>query len=289
MDYLVSAENIPCQQWQLELLIESFKYNNCEKDLLLCLAESDVDLPTYPFFCRNILAHQRIQCHENIGKVRGYKGLNALYDLSRAVQNKWITQPFVYIPTDVVLKNKLNIKLQSEFSEVIFLPSPFFTLESAEEAVGPFWEVTNKTKADYEAAWIPLGPIMVFNKIPEALFDRAIVLAEKLALQQLLRKQPIWKHTDTLAWAMNLSDYVGQLLLRGDYTLTMTMLDSSNSPFIHYEHGLPPVFNKTMFQYAAPDFVSFGDPFEILAENSPTESSHFISELAKRSLAARQS
>jgi hypothetical protein len=65
------------------------------------------------------------------------------------------------------------------------------------------------------------------------------------------------------------------------------MMDSSNSPFIHYEHGLPPVFNKTMFQYTAPDFVSFGDPFEVLAENSPTESAHFISELAKRSLAAR--
>jgi len=285
MDYLVSAENTPYQQWQLELLIESFKYHNCEKDLLVCLAESDA--PTHPLFWRNIATHQRIQGHENIGKIRGYKGLNALYDLAWAVHSKWITQPFAYIPTDVVLKNKLDIQLQSEFSEVVFSPSPFFTLESAEEAVGPFWEVTNKNRADYETAWIPLGPIMVFNKIPEDFFDRAIVLAEKLALQQLLNKQPIWEHTATLAWAMNLSDFVGQLLLRGDYTLTMTMLDSSNSPFVHYEHGLPPVFNKTMFQYAAPDFVSFGDPFEVLAENSPTESAHFISELAKRSLAAR--
>jgi hypothetical protein len=285
MEYLVSAENTPYQQWQLELLIESFKYHNCEKDLLVCLAESD--MPIHPLFWRNIAAHQRIQGHENIGKIRGYKGLTALYDLSWAVQNKWITQPFTYIPSDVVLKNKLNIQLQSEFSEVVFSPSPFFTLESAEEAVGPFWEITNKKRADYETAWVPLGPIMVFNKMPEYFFDRAIVLAEKLALQQLLNKQPIWERTATLAWAMNLSDFVGQLLLRGDYTLTMTMMDSSNSPFIHYEHGLPPVFNKTMFQYTAPDFVSFGDPFEVLAENSPTESAHFISELAKRSLAAR--
>jgi len=285
MEYLVSAENTPYQQWQLELLIESFKYHNCEKDLLVCLAESDT--PIHSLFWRNIASHERIQAHENIGKVRGYKELNALYDLSWAVQNKWITQPFTYIPTDVVLKNKLNIPLQSEFSEIVFSPSPFFTLESAEEAVGPFWEVTNKKKADYETSWVPLGPIMIFNKIPEELFERAIVLAEKLALNQLLRKQPIWEHTTTLAWAMNLSDFVGQIMLRGDYTLTMTMLDSSNSPFVHYKHGLPPVFNKTMFQYTAPDFVSFGDPFEILAENFSTESAHFISELAKRSLAAR--
>lgn len=285
MEYLVSAENMPYQQWQLELLIESFKYHKCEKDLLLCLAESDA--PTHPLFWRNISNHQRIQAHENIGKIRGYKGLNALYDLFWAVQNKWITQPFAYIPTDVVLKNKLNIQFQPDVSEIIFSPSPFFTLDLAEEVVGPFWEVTEKTKADYEVSWMPLGPIMIFNNIPEEFFERAIILAEKLALQQLLRKQPIWEHTATLAWSMNLSDYVRQLSLRGDYTLTMTMLDSSNSPFIHYEHGLPPVFNKAMFRYAAPDFVAFGDPFEILAENSPTESSHFISELAKKSLATR--
>lgn len=285
MDYLASAENTPFQQWQLELLIESFKYQNCEDDLLICLAESD--LPIHPNFWRNISNHKRIKAHENIGKTRGYTALNAVYNLAWAVRNKWINQPFAYIPTDVVLKNKLNIKLQSDHPEVVFSPNPFFTIESAEEAVGPFWEITNKTKTDYEMAWVPLGPILIFNKISEEIFDRAIVLTEKLALQQLLEKRPIWEHTSTLAWAMNLSDYRGQLLLRGDYDLTMTMLHNSNAPFIHYEHGLPPVFNKAMFRYAPPDFVSFGDPFEILAENSPTENAYFLSQLAKISLAAR--
>jgi hypothetical protein len=285
MEYLVSAENTPYQQWQLELLIESFKHHNCEKDLLVCLSESDT--PIHPSYWRNISDHKRIQGHENIGKTRGYKGLNALYDLSWAVQNKWITQPFAFIPTDVVLKEKLNVGLQSEYPEIVFNPSPFFTLESAEEAVGPFWEVTNKNKADYESVWVPLGPIIIFNKIPEDLFSRAIILAERLALKQLLRNQQIWEHTAKLAWAMNLSDFVSNLLLRGDYKLTMNMLESGNSPFIHYEHGLPPVFNKVMFQYPEPDFISFGDPFEILAANSPTRNAHFISELAKKSLAAR--
>lgn len=286
MEYLVSAENTQYYQWQLELLIESFKHNNCEEDLLVCLSASDV--PVHPDYWRNIPNHKRLKGHENIGKIRGYAGLNALYDLYLAIQDKSITQPFAYIPTDVVLKEKLNLTLQSEIAEIVFSPSPFFTLELAEESVGPFWEATNRTKSDYETKWVSLGPIIIFNKIPEAFFYRAIVIAEKLALQQLLRKQPIWEHTAKLAWSMNISEYLDFIILRGDYSLTMNMLDNGNSPFIHYEHGMPPVFNKTMFQYASPEFVSFGDPFEILAENAPTKSSYFMSELAKKNLETRK-
>jgi hypothetical protein len=284
MEYLVSTENTPYCQWQLELLIESFKHHNCEDNLLVCLSGSDSDST---MFWRNIPNHKRIQTHENIGEIRGYKGVNALYDLYFALKNKWISQPFAYIPIDVVLKNKLNIDFSSDYSEIVFSPSPFFTFELAEEKVGSFWEITNKQKEDYEKKWVPLGPIMIFNKMPEILFERAIVLTEKLALQQILRKKPIWEHTATLAWSMILSDFSENLLLRGDYFLKMTMLDNGNCSFVHYEHGLPPVFNKTMFQYKKPEFLSFGNPFEVLSENSPTENAHFMSELAKKSLKSR--
>lgn len=284
MEYLVSTENTPYYRWQLELLIESFKHHNQEENLLVCLSGESDSNAANNLFWRNISNHKRIKAHENIGEIRGHKGVNALYDLHFAVQKQWISQPFVYIPTDVVLKNKLNVDLSTDYPEIVFFPSPFFTFELAEEKAGPFWEITNKKKDDYEKKWIPLGPIMIFNKIPELLFERAIVLAEKLALQQLLRKQPIWEHTATLAWSMNLSDFSDNFLLRSNYYLKMTMLDIGNSPFIHYEHGLPPVFNKTMFKYKSPEFLSFGDPFQILAENSPTENAHFMSELAKKIL-----
>lgn len=285
MEYLVSAENSPYNQWQLELLIESFKHHQCEDDLLLCLTKSDI--PAHPFYCRNISTHKRIQAHENIGEVRGYKPLNNLYNLMWSVKENWIEQPFTYIPTDVVLKNKINIHFKNEYPEIIFAPSPFFTLDFAEENIGPFWEVLDKTKADYESNWVPVGPILIFNQIPIGTFIRTIAIAEKLALKQLLDNKPIWEHTDKLAWAINLSDHVGSVMLRGDYTLTMNMLDRGNAPFIHYEHGLPPVFNKTMFQYLPPDLVSLGDPFEILIQNSPTENAYFLSNLAKISFDER--
>jgi hypothetical protein len=284
MEYFVSAENTPYYHWQLELLIESFKQNNCEDQLLVALAAADA--PTHNAFCRNLLKHKNVYAHQNIGELRGYKALNEIYAVSWSLDNQMLKQPFAQISADVVLRRPLTISFNNA-PEIIFDPDPFFTIEAAEDAIGPFWEWIDKSKEDYSTKWVPIGPIMIFNNIPSLIFQRTITIAESLALQQLLAGKPIWEHTKKLAWAINLSDYVGQIQLRGDYTLAMNMLSNGGSPFIHYEHGLPPVFNKTMFQYSPPNFVSFGDPFEVLAANFPTPASHFISQLAQSNLAAR--
>lgn len=285
MEYFVSAENTPYYHWQLELLIESFKYHKYENQLLVGLAS--VNAPANKAFCRNLYTHKKVFAHRNIGEARGYSGLNRTYSLSWAVEFKILSQPFAYIASDVVLRHPLNFPLVGTVPEIVFDPDPFFTVATIKEEVGPFWEWFDKPKSYYETKWIPLGPIMVFNQIPPTLFQRTCFLAELIALQQLLAGKPIWKHTDKLAWVVNLADYVGQIQLRGDYTLASNMLGGDDAPFINYEHGLPPVFNKTMFQYMPPNYVSFGDPFEVLSAHAPSPAAHFISQLAQSSLAAR--
>jgi hypothetical protein len=207
--------------------------------------------------------------------------------LAWVVEYNILKQPFAYIPSDVVLRRPLEVFFAGNVTEIVFDPDPFFTIETAEKEVGPFWEWMGRSKADFETRWVPVGPIMIFNRVPPVVFRLASVTAEALAVQQLLAGRTIWEHTDKLAWAINLADFIGQIQLRGDYTLAMTMLGAGDSPFIFYEHGLPPVFNKTMFQYSPPNYVSLGDPFEILAVNSPTPASHFISQLAQSNLASR--
>lgn len=285
MEYFVNCENTPYYHWQLELLIESFKRHGLEKQLLVGLAEATA--PINKHFCRNLYSHERLFAHQNIGSIRGYKGLNRTYSLYWAVNSKAISQPVCYMASDVVLRRPLDISFQGNVPGIVFDPDPFFTIDEAEKTVGPFWEWRGRPKSDYDLRWVPVGPIMIFNQIPAMIFQRVSTIAESLALQQLLAGKEIWEHTDKLAWAINLADYVGHIQIRGDYTLAMNMLGGGDSPFIFYEHGLPPVFNKTMFQYSPPNYVSFGDPFEVLAANSPTPASHFISQLAQTSLAAR--
>lgn len=286
MDYFVSAQNMPRYQWQLELLIESFKYHNRQNDLLVALAKTDA--PPQPIFCRNLFEHPRLFPHQNIGQTRGFAPLNELYSLSWVLQFNRIKQPFTFLSPDVVLYHTNAIRIDSGIPEIVFAPDPFFTLDRAEEAVGPFWEWFGRKKQDYEDQWLPTGPVMIFDNIPQVVFDRTIWVTEKLAFHQLYEgKKEIWEKTLKLGWAVNLNDYVGQIMMRGDYNLTTTMVDSNHAAFINYEHGLPPAFNKSMFTYPPPAYASFGDPFEILAAHAPTPTAHFMSDLAKKNLDTR--
>lgn len=286
MEYYVSIENTPYYHWQIELMIESFKRQEKQNDLLVAVAEAQT--PIQSVFCKNIYEHKRIYGHANIGRMRGFEPLNRVYSLAWAVKNKLIRQPFAYIQSDLVLKNPLQIDFSNNNTpQVVFCPDMFFTVDEAEENAGSVWQWMNKTIANYETNWVPVGSVIVFNNVPDEVFERTVNICELLALHQLEKYDKIWNRTDRLAWAINLSDFSNQIILHGDYGLTSTMLGSDNTPFIDYEHGLPPVFNKAMYSFLPPGYTSFGDPFQALAENSPTPNAHYISELAKINLKSR--
>jgi hypothetical protein len=286
MDYFVSADNAPHHQWQMELLIESFRRHKLEDKLCVGLAESPA--PANANFCRNLYEHKRLLAHENIGGVRGYSPLNGLYSVMWAQQYNHVTQPLVVLERDLVLFRPPEL-LVGGYPEITFAPWPFFTPESAAEAVGPFWEWLGHRKEDYTLRWLPVGSVMVFANVPVFVFERTIVLAELLAVQQLVHgRETIWEHTDKLAWAVNLADFVGQIMIRGDYSLTMPVLAGGDSPFIDYETGLPPTFHKSMFAYPPPSYVAFGDPFEILADSAISPNAHFLADLARANLDSRK-
>src|SRR5579871_5458982 len=99
MDYFVNTENSTYNNWQLELLIESFKYQKCDDSLLVSFSGSN--LPINKLFWYNIPNHKRILYHDNFGAIRGYVPLNNLYAMEWSIQNNWLKQPFAYIPIDV--------------------------------------------------------------------------------------------------------------------------------------------------------------------------------------------
>lgn len=286
MEYFVSTENTAYYHWQMELLIESFKKNNCTENLLVAVAESSE--PLQPHFCRNVYSHKRIYGHQNIGVIRGFKPLNEIYSLLWAQQCSLIKQPFAVMSTDMVLRSQLDIPFANdEYPEIVFAPNPFFTVDFVENNLGPFWEWNYKTREEVDSDWIPFGALTVFNNVPIQVFERVVMLAEICCLKQLIDGKEIWPQTVKLAWALALNDFIGQIRMRGDYTLTDTMLGSSNAALIHYEHGLPPVFNKTQFTYQPPNYVAFGDPFAILSEHAPTPNAHYMSMIAETCLNAR--
>ena len=187
---------------------------------------------------------------------------------------------------DTVLSNpKYNFKFDSNYSEVVLKPNPFMTIAEVEKNAGPIWDCLSNPKEYYEENWVPVGNIMGFNNCSIEIFQRTISLIQALAVQQIMTNNKIWKHTDKLAWAINLADLNEQVVLKEDYFLTNPILSfDRNSAFVDYEQGIPPSFSKSLFQYLPPDYISFGNPYQILSENGSTPNAYFVSELAMRIL-----
>lgn len=288
MEYFVTAENTPYYQWQLELLIESFRYHGLEDSLFIVLFGSDQ--PAHPLYCRNIFGHKRLLTLKNIGNVRGYSRLNRLHGLSNALRFGFVKQPLAILDADMVLYRPLDTSI-FQFSgptpEIVFTPDVTFTPDYVEEQLGvPFESVLPLKKEAYLSKWVPLGSVFCLNNIPPELVEFVDRRCEEFAYKQLLSgREEIWEETDRLAWAGVLRDYLGKVSFTANNQLEMNMLSNGNANFVHYEHGLPPVFNKAMFRFT--NALALGDPFAILAEHFPTPAAHFMNKLAKIQLDSR--
>lgn len=278
MQYLVVAENTQYYHWQLSLLIESFKKHNLQNDLCIFLVDSNEK--TNERFSKNLIEHQNKNIFENIGKTRGFDKLNKLYGMLWAIESNKIKQPFALIPADVILEKPINLDLH-EYPEIYFNPDKDFNFNYVENSVPNLLEILNRENKKIKDYWISIGPVILFNNMPIDFFRMFVVKAEILALKQLIYNQKIFDKTDRLALSINIFDFMNKGAIKEDYNLTKSMLEYNETSFIHYEHGMPPVFNKSMFRYDPPDYASFGDPYEAILENPATPSAYLMSELVK--------
>jgi len=288
MNYLVSATNSPYTQWQLELLINSAKELNVEDKLFIGISQGDSASHNYQF-TESIANHENKFYFENIGQKRGYEDLNQLYFLSWAMKNKKVEEKILVMPTHSVIRNKTTPNVEDyNYSSILISTDPFFTFESACQAVPEFWKLCQKDKEYYEENWVPFGPYYFLNKIPSEFIDRIALFAERLILQQILDGNSVWENTIRLAWAVQIAEQLGKISITGTYNMTTSMIEDKNCPIINYEHGMPPVFNKEMYLFPPPFNFSFGDPIEKLKECINTENAHYISKIAEKIIAKRK-
>lgn len=289
MDYFVSIENTMRDHWQIELMIESFKYHGLEDNLLIAIAEKEKD-PTNGYFTYNLREHKRKYLHRNIGTERGYSPLNELYFLEKAIEEKRLNQPFVLLKPDMVLFQPIQVEMKAEnFPEIIVCPDPGFTFDYANKHFPKFNESFNSQEDVLKQKWINPGELYIFNNIAESFIRRVILLCETYVFYQYynLNFETAWEETVKLAWSIFISEISESVLIHGNYSLIQNMMDYGKNPIIHYKHGMPPEFNKKMFAYNPPNYHSIGDPFEILSKLQPNLGSKFISELASKNLEKR--
>lgn len=274
MDYFVNLDQTQFNQWQLELLIESFRRHNIQDSLVVCLNKSDSLV--HPEFTMNTYGHKRVIRHHNIGMDRGYDKLNSLYGINLALKEGLLKQPFYKIPLDAVLFT--TPPSPPDYPIAFYQIDPMFNPELVMQNTDLF------DKKQLEENWPNVGEIICFNKFPETFFSQLIELTEKLVFRQIRKTGKFWKLTDQLAFNLKLQECVGKVAIRGVHDYESDMYSNYPKHFIHYDKGFIPTFRKEMFAYSPPDYIAFGNPFKVLSENFPSGAFHYMSTLAKNYL-----
>ena len=285
MDYFISFETCPFNEWQMELLLESFKKHELTENLML--ATTRKNCISY-WSVENLKNHPHKIIHENIGDKKGYLPLNDIYSLIWCLEKEKISMPLAIIPPHSVIKKPLP-KFNEDNKSIVFLyqVDPFFTFEQAEKNTGEFWK-NYKEKKHYMENWANLGTIMVMDNMPKIFFMKVAKIMEELIVHQIMEKKPIWEHTNRLAWTICLADNKEDIQIFTPKDLITMMLSQKDGSIIDYQMGLPPIFSLSMFRFPEPDYFSFGDPIKILSDCIQTPNSHYISNLATKILMERK-
>lgn len=271
MKYFVSIENIPYFHWQIELLIESFKYHNLQDQLIIGIANNDSG--SLPEFVGNLLEHKNKFFHFNYGQE--YKKFNKIYSLILAIKHNLIEQPFAIIHPDMLLFKPL-----SNFDEnVVFNVDYEYSTNKIESFISSI--LSEKHISEETMKTLPLGDILVFNNVPLTFFNRVID-----------RIHQVWDkladpRSEKYGWMLAMYDYLGLIQYKGE-RLEAHLVEDKNFDFnfIHYKHGLPPHFSKHLFNYDSNiALLESMNPYETLLKHNPNLVTDYVQKRIKKELA----
>lgn len=285
MDYFVSVNQNAYHDWQIELLIESFREHGLNNKLTVMAA--DLGEERYGSLC-NITSHEGYIPHISLGSRRGVQKLDEIYDLMWLTEKGKIGQHFCMLKPHMVLKHgnmTHNFPLNQPSMQIAV--DPYFTFEEALKCFGNFCKNQTHDESHYQKNWIPVGNAICFSNMPQSFFNRLGYLAERMALHQIMEKREVSEHSNRIALTLNIIDHIGAANISVSYNLISSMSDGGYLPLIDYSHGVPPVFNKSMFTFAPPAKMSFGDPIEVLASCKVSPNADYMSSIAQSLLKRR--
>lgn len=264
MNYFVSVEDSYYHNWQLELLIESFKLLGLGDNLYISVAKSDKE---YFKNNKNLLTHAKKYIHKNIGRESGILKLNKWGSLYTLIEKNIINLPITVLDPDVVIYK--DIKIQDE--QLIFSFDPSFTYNKK-------YSRFIKIPKDEMDKWPNLGEVFVFNDLSSNFFKDMAIFCQMVGLD------PNRYQTDKLAllgalWKHKVNRILPSIDIEGN------LIESQLKNIISYRHGVNPAFNKKLYKNNNMNFSMASDnPIKLLSRMDYTPSLEYVSNIAKRLL-----
>lgn len=249
MDYIVLITGDPYYFWQIDLLIESFRYHNLEHKLVIGV-RSDTNQVFLP---PNATDHKRkfifsTQSHK-------YEPINKIYGIYAALMAKHITQPFVMLHPDMILMQPFPEVTEN----VTFHITPDDHIEAVEKPPS--------------LPWICIDGVAAFRDIPINFFIKAFLNAQQMCEDVSLEK------LGKAAWAKTMYQFRELFSYRGMSLELELGHHNYQAPLIHYRKGMLPYFSKSHYRHYGV-MQTADDPFAVLVENNTTSTTDFLRNIA---------
>jgi len=281
MQYFVSVENSNYFYWQLELLIESFLMHGVQDDLVIAIAENDS--PKIKEYTKNLIKHGAKFVMPNIGKDKKYLPANRIYSLHKLYKDNILKLPFTIIHCDMLLKNPLEKYNDKEFDIIInnydLKNDLVEDLLSEEEFKNKIFSNEVVPQDLNVREFISSMPIIFNESIDKDLFDKFL---NKLIinLEYILRIKGPDFPCEAAAWKLTFLEAIGHYKATGKILSSDLFSLENDTPFIHYNFGIPPVFNKKFFKFDNSTYYYDG-PFESLLQYDVSENTKYVQKLIR--------
>ena len=278
MKYFVSIENTNYFYWQIELLIESFLMHGLQDDLVVCIAQNfDPKIKNY---CKNLVRHKNKFLHENIGSSKNCLPLNRLYSFAKFMEIEKIECPYAWIHPDMVMRKPIDVESYEEQYSIIINNQYEFDEQSEEYLKESVEEIKNKNILKEEVAdFFRISYPIVFKNLKEDIRN-LFVYRIIYNVEEILKEKGPNFPCDKTGLQKTFFEFLGSYNLRDDKLSTQLYQIDSESPFIHYSHGLPPIFHKLFHKFPNNAFYPPG-PYEILLENNISPSVEYVQKVIK--------
>lgn len=256
MNFLVIAEDTPYYQWQIELLIESFKIKNLEKKLFVYLVKTENSVDGIK---ANINEHQNLIYFDSSRIKTG--SLN--FDFHECILDYRTKNPiedFIILDTDCLLHNFDYRKFK-----------PFnLTYQIDQQQNDDLNLILKLSSSNYNYAFYPITSLIYFNTLYSLdFFKKSFYILEDLIQISFfcnLDNHKYEPNLDLYKYSYLILSFLYNIKINPSFNFLNYAYEGTetNVDFISYKHDIRPYFYKR--NYFQKNFknlsLNYADPFE---------------------------
>jgi hypothetical protein len=230
MNYFVSINDCYYHEWQIKILLDSFKKLKLEDKLFISVASNKKN--------RNY-KKDNFYFFKNVGSQKEYLKYNKWYSLYILLKTEIIKQPITVLEPHMVMIKPLDLETSAnityQFSNEFIYDDKYLIKE-----VNPY------NKEFMQKYWCNLGDTIVFNNLSEDFFINILSKIEKYSLYL-----EDYNNLDKIALSNSIWDYASTnkaIRLESKINLECQLNQNNLEYILNYRHGFKNIFNKKFYK-----------------------------------------